>query len=118
MLFVHEAGMLQSVFDKLFKLLEQPDPSINLAAMAGATVVTASPEVSLCMVVDKRERGVDCRQAGRPTDFLRLCAFLVGDFLVLVLLLLWLPLLLLVRGVVVVLAVIIGSVATDGAFWR
>eukprot|EP00752_Nemacystus_decipiens_P008991 g8026.t1 len=57
-LFVHEAGMLQSVFDKLFTLLEQPDPSINLAAMAGAAVVTASPEVeavrqaaSKCLVV-------------------------------------------------------------------
>lgn len=37
--------MLQSVFDKLFTLLEQPDPNINLAAMPGATVVTASPEV-------------------------------------------------------------------------
>lgn len=37
--------MLQSVFDKLFVLLEQPDPSINLAAMAGTDVVTASPEV-------------------------------------------------------------------------
>ncbi|CAM9327631.1 unnamed protein product [Ectocarpus fasciculatus] len=45
LLFVHEAGMLQSVFDKLFTLLEQPDPNINLAAMPGATVVTASPEV-------------------------------------------------------------------------
>ncbi|CAM9430764.1 unnamed protein product [Pylaiella littoralis] len=45
LLFVHEAGMLQSVFDKLFVLLEQPDPSLNLAAMLGATVVTASPEV-------------------------------------------------------------------------
>eukprot|EP00903_Cladosiphon_okamuranus_P010030 g9512.t1 len=58
MLFVHESGMLQSVFDKLFKLLEEPDPSINLAALAGATVVTASPEVeavrqaaSKCLVV-------------------------------------------------------------------
>ncbi|CAB1118220.1 unnamed protein product [Ectocarpus sp. CCAP 1310/34] len=45
LLFVHESGMLQSVFDKLFTLLEQPDPNINLAAMPGATVVTASPEV-------------------------------------------------------------------------
>lgn len=38
--------MLQAVFDKLFTLLEQPDPSINLAAMPTATVVTASPEVN------------------------------------------------------------------------
>ncbi|CAM9717565.1 unnamed protein product, partial [Hapterophycus canaliculatus] len=45
LLFVHEANMLQSVFDKLFVLLEQPDPSVNLAAMAGTAVVTASPEV-------------------------------------------------------------------------
>ncbi|CBN77424.1 conserved unknown protein [Ectocarpus siliculosus] len=45
LLFVHESGMLQSVFDKLFTLLEQPDPNFNLAAMPGATVVTASPEV-------------------------------------------------------------------------
>eukprot|EP00904_Undaria_pinnatifida_P013350 jgi/Undpi1/9145/HiC_scaffold_26.g11603.m1 len=45
LLFVHESSMLQAVFDKLFTLLEQPDPSINLAAMPTATVVTASPEV-------------------------------------------------------------------------
>lgn len=45
-LFVHESAMLQSVMDKLFTLLEAPDPSINLAAMPSATVVTASPEVN------------------------------------------------------------------------
>lgn len=38
--------MLQIMFDKLFTLLEAPDPSINLAAMPNVTTVIASPEVS------------------------------------------------------------------------
>lgn len=71
MLFVHESGMLQSVFDKLFTLLEQPDPSINLAAMPGATVVTASPEV-------RDARSV--AGASRPAcgDYSVCCCFLFG----------------------------------------
>lgn len=43
---MHESGMLQSVFDKLFALLEAPDPSLNLAAIPNITAVTASPEVT------------------------------------------------------------------------
>ncbi|CAM9292089.1 unnamed protein product, partial [Sphacelaria rigidula] len=44
-LFAHESSMLQIMFDKLFTLLEAPDPSINLAAMPNVTTVIASPEV-------------------------------------------------------------------------
>ncbi|CAM9155225.1 unnamed protein product [Ascophyllum nodosum] len=44
-LLVHESSMLQSLLDKLFAMLEAPDPSINLAAMPSATAVTATPEV-------------------------------------------------------------------------
>lgn len=44
-MYARETTMLQVVFDKLFAMLEAPDPNVDLASMPHANVVVASPEV-------------------------------------------------------------------------